>query len=115
MTKGPSNEEAVSALAAIRRGRDTVVAEIDLPTWYWWGLAGGWIVLGYVSDLHNVWLISGATLAFGAAHASVAHWVIGGQQRSSRLRVRSDVAGRFTPFLIIGCLLVLVALTILGA
>jgi hypothetical protein len=115
MSEKPNETEAASALESIRRGRETVIAEIDLPSWYWWGLAGGWIVLGYVSDLHNVWLISGATLAFGAAHASVAHWVIGGQQRSSQLRIRSDVAGRFTPLLIVGCLLALVALTILGA
>jgi hypothetical protein len=115
MTYGPNGTEAESALEAIRRGQETVIAQIDVPGWYWWGLAGGWIVLGYVSDLHNAWLISGATLAFGAAHASVAHWVIGGQQGSSRIRVRSDVAGRFTPLLIVGCLVALVALTIVGA
>jgi hypothetical protein len=92
-----------------------VIAEIDLPIWYWWGLAGGWIGLGIVSDLHNPWLISAATLAFGVAHASVTHWVVGGRQRSMQLRVSEAVAGRFTPFLIVGCLMVLVAFTIVGA
>lgn len=115
MTSGPREEEAASALEAIHRGQERVIAEIDLPTWYWWGLAGGWIGLGIVSDLHNPWLISAATLAFGAALASVAHWVVGGRQRSTQLRVSEEVAGRFTPFLIIGCLMVLVAFTIVGA
>jgi hypothetical protein len=115
VTNGPSEKVVASALEAIRRGQKKVIAEIDLPTWYWWGLAGGWIGLGIVSDLHNPWLISAATLAFGAAHASVAHWVVGGRQRSTQLRVSEGVAGRSTPFLIIGCLMVLVAFTIVGA
>jgi hypothetical protein len=115
VTNGPSEKEAAIALEAVRRGQKKVITEIDLPTWYWWGLAGGWIGLGMVSDLHNPWLISAGTLAFGAAHASVAHWVVGGQQRSTQLRVSEEVAGCSTPFLIIGCLMVLVGFTIVGA
>ena len=115
MTNVPSEEEAVVALEAVRHDQAKVIAQISIPSWYWWGLAAGWIVLGVVSDLHNVWWISAATLAFGAAHASVAHWVIGGRQGTSQLRLREEVAGRFTPLLIVGCLLALVALTVLGA
>jgi hypothetical protein len=115
MTNAPNEEEAAKALEIVRRGQATVIEQIALPSWYWWGLAGGWIVLGAVSDGHNPWLISGATLAFGAAHASVAHWVVGGRQGSTQLRVRAEVAGAFTPWLIIGCLLALVGLTIVGA
>jgi len=115
VTNGPSHEEATRALESIRHDQSKVIAQIALPSWYWWGLAAGWIVLGVVSDLHNPWWISIATLAFGAAHASVAHWVIGGRQGSTQLRVRGEVAGAFTPWLIIGCLVALVAITIVGA
>jgi hypothetical protein len=115
VTNAPNEEEAARALETIRRDQIKVIEQIALPSWYWWGLAAGWIALGAVSDGHNPWLISAATLAFGAAHASVAHWVIGGRQGSTQLRVRAEVAGVFTPWLIIGCLLALVGITIIGA
>jgi hypothetical protein len=115
VTNGLNEEEAARTLESIRSDQAKVIAQIAVPSWYWWGLAAGWIVLGVVSDLHNPWAISGATLAFGAAHASVAHWVIGGRQGSTQLRVREEVAGPLTPLLIVGCLLALVGLTIIGA
>jgi hypothetical protein len=115
MTNAPNEEEAARALESIHQDRAKVIEQIAVPSWYWWGLAGGWIVLGVVSDDHNPWLISAATLAFGAAHASIAHWVIGGRQGSTQIRVSEEVAGPFTPWLIIGCLVGLVGLTIIGA
>jgi hypothetical protein len=107
--------EARSALDAIERGRRRVIDEIDMPRWYWWGLALGWIALGYVTDLDHPWVTSAATLAFGAIHASVAPRVIDGRHRTDQLSVRRDVAGRHLPRLVIGALLALALVTIAGA
>jgi hypothetical protein len=77
--------EARSALDAPERGRRRVIDEIDMPRWYWWGLALGWITLGYITDLDHPWVTSAATLAFGAIHASVAPRVIDGRHRTDQL------------------------------
>ena len=104
--------EAQAALDSVERGRLRVIQEIDVPTWYCWGLAIGWIVLGFIADLHIPWLTTVATLIFGAVHASVAPRVAGGRRRSSNLSVRASVAGRHTFRLVIGSLLLLGALTV---
>jgi hypothetical protein len=103
------------ALEQIEQSRRTVIAEIDMPAWYWWGLALGWTGLGVITDLHHAWLTAAGTLAFGAAHASVAHWVIGGRRRTNQLSVRQDVAGSHLPLIVIGSLLGLAGLTVAGA
>lgn len=107
--------EARAALDAIESGRLRVIDEIDLPPWYWWGLAVGWIALGVVTDLGNGWLSAVATLVFGATHASVAPRVLSGRHRSQQLSVRQEVAGRQAPRLVIGSLILLAALTAVGS
>jgi hypothetical protein len=104
--------EARAALDTIERGRLRVIDEIDLPTWYWWGLALGWIGLGFVTDMGHPWVTSAATLAFGAVHASVAPRVVSGRHRSRRLSVSAEVVGRHVPRLVIGGLVALAALTV---
>src|SRR4051794_25192348 len=74
--------EARAALDSIDRGRRRVIDQIDLPRWYWWGLALGWIALGYVNDLGHPWVTSAATLAFGTVHAAIAPRVIHGRHGS---------------------------------
>jgi hypothetical protein len=104
--------EARAALDTIERGRRRIIDEIDLPSWYWWGLALGWIGLGFVTDLDHPWLTSAATLVFGAVHASVAPRVVSGRHRSPRLSVRAEVAGPHVARLVIGGLIGLGALTV---
>jgi hypothetical protein len=115
MTNSVTDTEARAALDAIERSRREVIAEIDMPTWYWWGLALGWIGLGVVTDLRHPWLTAAATLAFGAVHAAVSQLVVGGRHRTTQLSVRAEVAGLWTPFVVIAGLLGLAALTIAGA
>jgi hypothetical protein len=107
--------EARAALDSIDRGRRRVIEQIALPGWYWWGLALGWIALGYVTDLGHPWVTSAGTLAFGTVHATVAPRVIDGRRGSDRLSVRRDVAGRGLPRLVIGALAGLALVTIAGA
>src|SRR5690242_8531045 len=107
--------EARAALDAIERGRRRVIDEIDVPGWYWWGLALGWVALGFVTDLSHPWLTSAATLLFGAVHATVAPRVASGRHGSSRLSVRRDVAGRHTARLVIGGVASLALVTIAAA
>ena len=45
--------EARAALDSVDRGRRQVIDEIDLPRWYWVGLALGWIALGVLTDLKH--------------------------------------------------------------
>src|SRR3954447_4194960 len=107
--------EARAALDAIERSRQSVIDQIDLPNWYWWGLAVGWIVLGFISDLNHPWLSTVATVLFGAAHATVAPRVMDGRRRSRNLSVRRDVAGHQLTRMIIAALAGLVVLTIAAA
>jgi hypothetical protein len=107
--------EARAALDAADRGRRRVIDEIDLPIWYWWGLALGWIGLGVITDLKHPWLTAAATLAFGAVHAAVAPRVATGRHHTRHLSVRADVAGRRTARLVIGAVAGLGLLTVAAA
>ena len=95
-----------------RRGRRRVIDEIDVPRWYWWGVALGWIALGAITDLGHPWLSAAATLLYGAVHASVAARVLDGRHGSRNLQVRRDVAGHELARFVIGMLVVLAGVTI---
>lgn len=110
MTTAP--HDASAALAAIERARLRVADQVGLPRVYWWGMAAGWVLLGVLGDLGPAWLSSAATVAFGAAHATVASRLLDGRRRTRGVRVSAAVAGRRTPLVVIGMLLALVALTV---
>jgi hypothetical protein len=107
--------EASAALDAIDRGRRQVIDEIDLPAWYWWGLALGWIGLGVITDLKHPWLTAAATLVFGAVHAAVAPRVASGRHRTDQVSVRAEVVGRRTARLVIGSVAALGVVTVAAA
>jgi hypothetical protein len=107
--------EARFALRAIEARRRQVIAEINVPAWYWFALAAGWVVIGVISDDAPTWVYITSTLLFGAAHASIAPWVLSGRRASSRLSVRSELVDRRIPILIIGLLVVMVAVTVVIA
>lgn len=108
-------EQARAALDTVDHGKRRVIEEIDLPRWYWWGLALGWIGLGVITDLKHPWLTAAATFAFGAVHASIAPRVTSGRHRTHNLSVSAELAGRQTARLVGGGLIVLACLTIAGA
>ena len=108
-------QEARAALDTVDRDRLRVIDEIELPRWYWWGLALGWIALGFIADLKHTWVTAAATLAFGAVHATVAPRVASGRHRTQRLSVSAELAGRHTFRLVIGGLIALTCLTIAGS
>jgi hypothetical protein len=115
MQRQVTPQEARTALDTVDRGRLRVIDEIDLPRWYWWGLALGWIGLGFITDLKHPWLTAVATLIFGAVHASVAPRVTSGRHRTQRLSVRAELAGPQTARLVIGGVIALGCLTVAGA
>ncbi len=104
--------DARAALDAVDHARARVAGEVGLPQWYWGLLAAAWMALGAIGDLGPQWLAVVATVAFGVAHSTVAARRLDGRRRTGRLQVRSDVAGRRTPAVVIGMLLALVAVTI---
>jgi hypothetical protein len=115
MQRHVTPQEARAALETVERGRLQVIDEIDLPRWYWSGLALGWIGLGFVADLGYGWITAAAMFAFGTIHAAVAGRVLSGRRRSKQLSVSAEVAGRQAPRLVFGGLFALTALTIAGA
>jgi len=46
---------------SIEHARRQIIDEIDMPGWYWWGLALGWVGLGIVTDVRDPWLTGSAT------------------------------------------------------
>jgi hypothetical protein len=107
--------EASAALDTIEQRRLRVIDEIDLPSWYWWGLALGWIGLGFITDLGHPWVTAAATFTFGTVHAAVAPRVVSGRRRSRRLSVSADVAPPHVARVVIGGLIVLTGITVAGA
>lgn len=105
-------DQARAALEAAERARRQVADEVGLPRAYWWGMAAGWIVLGVIGDLGPEWLVSVATLGFGAGHAFVASRLLDGRRRTGGVRVSADVAGRRTPLVVIVMLFGFVCVTI---
>src|SRR5271170_6698758 len=111
MTQPISEMEAHNALSMIAHRRQQVVAEINVPAWYWFALAGGWIAIGVVEDLAAASIAVAATLLFGAAHAAISPRVLTGRRGSRHLSVRSDLVGHEIPLAIIGLLIVMVGVT----
>lgn len=110
-----TTNEARAALDIVNRDRLRVIDEIELPRWYWWGLALGWVALGFITDLKHAWLTAAATLVFGAVHAAVAPRVATGRHRTDRVSVSAEVAPRRTFQLVIGGLIALACVTIAGS
>ncbi len=110
-----SESEASIALGSIAQRRKQVIAEINVPPWYWAALAAGWIALGVIADYAPPWAYIAGTVVFGAAHASIAPRVLSGRRASRELSVRGDLVNKRIPFLIIGLLVVMVAVTVVIA
>ncbi|MCE5289456.1 MAG: hypothetical protein LLG14_09465 [Nocardiaceae bacterium] len=105
-------EDARAALDAVEHARANIAEEIGLPRWYWWLLAAAWVGLGIVGAVCPQWVTIAATIAFGAAHSTVASRLLSGRRRTDQVQVSADIAGHRTPIVVIGMLLGLVALTI---
>ena len=112
MTEQINRADASRALDDIDLRRRQIVAEIDVPAWYWWGLALGWVGLGLVTVAGIPWLSIVATVGFGALHAAVAGRVLDGRHGSRQLSVRADLVTRHVRARVTGFLVALVAVTV---
>jgi hypothetical protein len=112
MSSEISEAEARFALSSIDRGRQQVIAEIDLPWWYWISLAAGWVALGAVAEYGPAWATIAATVAFGAVHSAVAPWILSGRHASPLLSIRSEMVSRRIPALVFGFLIVMTIVTV---
>ena len=115
MTNDITDADARSALTNIETRRRQIIAEIDIPRWYWWGVALGWVALGVITDFGIAWLTLAATFTFGAVHSAVAQHVLSGRHGSRQLSVRGDVVDRRLPVFVFSGLIALAAVTIVVA
>jgi len=112
MTNDISHSEARLALDVVKQRQHEVLAEINVPSWYWPALAAGWAGLGVLADYGPGWASGLVTVLFGAAHATVGPRVLSGRHGSSRVSLRHDAVSHWIPAAIIGFLVVMVALTV---
>jgi hypothetical protein len=112
MSSDITETEARLALGSIARRRQQVIAEIDLPWWYWVSLAAGWVVLGVLADDAPVWASIAGTVAFGAAHAAFAPRILSGRHASPMVSVRREMVSRHVPALVLGFLVVMTVVTV---
>ena len=106
----PIDEAAARlALSAVAHRRQQVLAEINVPYWYWAFLAGGWMALGALGDFAAGWVLSVCTLAFGAVHAVIGRRVVSGRSGSSQLSIRSELVTAQVP-LAIGAFVIVMAI-----
>jgi hypothetical protein len=115
MTTPLSDSEARLALHEVERSRQRVIDQIGMPRWYWWGLAACWILLGVLNDIASAWVVGAATLTFGAVHSGISQRLLAGRRRTSGLKVRADVAGRYAPVIVFGFLIALAGVTVAAA
>jgi hypothetical protein len=104
--------EARLALSSIDRRRQQVIAEIDVPWWYWVGMAGGWVALGVLAEFGPGWATVVGTVLFGAVHAAIAPQVLSGRHGSPHLSVHGDLVSRRIPFLVISFLILMTIATV---
>jgi hypothetical protein len=115
MSDNITETEARLALSSIEAQQRQVIAQIDMPRWYWWGVALGWVTLGVITDLGHSWVTAAATLVFGAGHSAAASRVLSGRHRSPQLSVHRDLVGRHVPVLVVASLIGLTVVTVILA
>jgi hypothetical protein len=107
-----SETEARLALSSIARRRQQVIAEIDLPWWYWASVATGWVVLGILADYGPAWATIAGTVAFGAVHSAFAPRILSGRHASPLLSVRREMVSRHVATSVVGFLTVMTVATV---
>ena len=104
--------EARLALGVVEHRRQQVLAEINVPYWYWVFLAAGWIGLGALGDFAAGRVMTVATVVFGAAHSSIAPHVISGRNGSPQLSIRGELVSRRLPAIILGFVVMMAIATV---
>lgn len=104
--------EARLALGMVAYRRRQVLAEIDVPYWYWVFLAGGWVGIGALGDFAAGWVMTVATVVFGAAHSSIAPRVVSGRSGSTHLSIRADLVGPQLPATILAFVVAMAIVTV---
>jgi hypothetical protein len=107
-----TESEARAALLAIDDRRRQVLREVDVPAWYWWAVAAGWVAIGLLTDFAPPWASGIGTVLFGAVHAAVAPRVLTGRHRTAQLSVHRDLVGRRVPVVVFAALVVMVVVSI---
>jgi hypothetical protein len=110
-----SETEARLALDSIEHRRRQVLAEVNVPPWYWVLLAGGWVGLGALAQFAPTWASVAGMVAFGAGHGAASPYLLSGRRPSARVRIRGGLAGQRLPLVVIGFLVVMSLATVVVA
>ena len=105
-------DAARDALETVGRAQRQVADEPGLPRWYWWLLAAGWIVLGVLGQFTFAWIAVAATVIFGAGNSVLARRLYDGTRPSAGVHLRRTAVSRRMPWLVLGVLIVMIAVTI---
>jgi hypothetical protein len=112
MSSEITEAEARLALGSIEQRRQQVIAEIDIPSWYWFSVAAGWVALGVLADDGPAWATIAGTVAFGALHSAIAPRVLSGRHGSPHVSVGRDMVSRRVPTLVFGFLIAMTIVTV---
>lgn len=109
---GTTTDGARDALETVGRAQRQVSDEPGLPRWYWWLLAAGWIVLGVLGEFTYAWIVVAATVLFGAGNSLLARRLYDGTRPTAGVHLRRTAVSRKMPWLVLGVLIVMIAVTI---
>lgn len=84
-------ERAAAMLSEIERRREGAVERMLVPSWFWWAIGLGMVIVGWVADGGNATAIAVTAVAFGIVAAVMTFAAVFGV--SSGARVRSDLMG----------------------
>jgi hypothetical protein len=104
-------DEASSALANIRARQEQVISAVRIPTWYWWAVAIGMVVIGAAADTRKPVVLAVVIPLAALAIAAVTGAMIFGIWRGAQVR-SGELLGGPGALLIVGFVWLIVGLTL---
>jgi len=104
-------DEASAALADIQSRQEQVIRSAWIPTWYWWVVAVGMVVIGAAADTRRPVVLGVVIPIAGLCIAALTMAMIIGAGRGARINSNQLLGGRGA-LVIVGFVWLIVGLTI---
>ena len=101
-------DEASAALSDIQSRQEQVIRQALIPTWYWWAVAAGMVVIGAAADTRRPVVLAVVIPIAGLYIAALTVAMILGVGRGARIKSNELIRGRgavvivFFDWLIVG-------------